>query len=72
MVASSRMPTPRAVAMILTSISGTAAMEANARNRIRAAQVTRRPTRPRPWTTAAPVDPVASYSSRMRASRKTS
>ena len=72
MVASSRMPAPSAVAMILTSSSGMAAMEANDRNRIRAAQVTRRPTRPRPWTMAVSVEPVASYSSRMRASRKTS
>jgi len=47
-------------------------MEAKARNRIRAALVTRRPTRPRPWTMAVSVDPVASYSSRIRARRKTS
>jgi hypothetical protein len=48
------------------------AIEAKARNRIRAAQVTRRPTRPRPPTMAVAVEPVASYSSRMRASRNTS
>jgi hypothetical protein len=72
MVASSRMPAPRAVAMILTSSSGTAAREAKARNRISAALVTSRPTRPSPSTTAVPVEPVASYSSRMRESRKTS
>ena len=57
MVASIRMPAPRAVAMILTSSSGMAAIEAKDRNRIRAAQVTRRPTRPRPWTMAVPVEP---------------
>jgi hypothetical protein len=40
MVASMRMPAPSAVAMILTSSSGTEAIEAKARNRIRAALVT--------------------------------
>jgi hypothetical protein len=72
MVASMRMPAPSAVAMILTSSSGTEAIEAKARNRIRAALVTRRPTRPRPRTMAVGVDPLPSYSSRMRARRNTS
>jgi hypothetical protein len=37
-----------------------------------AADVTSRPVRPEPVTTAADVEPVASYSSRIRARMKTS
>ena len=65
-VASSRMPAASPVASTLTSVSGPEASETNARNRISAALVTSRPVRPMPRTTAVSVEPVASYSSRMR------
>jgi len=72
MVASMRMPTPRAVPRTLMSVPGADARAAKANNRMSAAEVTSRPVRPRPVTTAAAVDPVASYSSRMRARMNTS
>ncbi len=65
-VASSRMPAARPVASTLISVSGPDASDTNARNRISAALVTRRPVRPMPRITAVSVEPVASYSSRMR------
>ena len=72
MVASSRMPAPSAVAKTLRSVSGPEASEAKARKRIRAAPVTSRPVRQSPSTTAASVEPVRSYSSRIRVRMKTS
>ena len=66
------MPAPRPVANILTLVSGPEAIDANDRKRISAALVTSRPVRPMPRTTAVSVEPVASYSSRMRARMKTS
>ena len=71
-VASSRMPAARPVASTLMSVPGPEASETNARNRMIAALVTSRPVRPIPRTTAVSVEPVASYSSRMRARMKTS
>ena len=71
-VASSRIPAARPVARTLTSVSGPEASDMNARNRISAALVTSRPVRPIPRTTASSVEPVASYSSRMRARMNTS
>ena len=61
-VASSRMPAASPVAMTLMSVPGLEASETNARNRMIAALVTRRPVRPIPPTTASWVEPVASYS----------
>jgi hypothetical protein len=58
--------------MIFTSVSGPDAIETNARNRISAALVTSRPVRPIPRMTAASVEPVRSYSSRMRERMNTS
>ncbi len=72
MVASIRMPTPSAVPMILPSVPGEEARAEKAKNRIRAAEVTSRPVRPIPVTTAAAVSPVRSYSSRIRDRMKTS
>ena len=66
-VASIRMPAASPVASVLMSVSGPDAMATNARNRINAALVTKRPVRPMPRMTASSVAPVASYSSRMRA-----
>ena len=54
------------------SVPGAEARAAKAKNRIRAAEVTRRPVRPMPRTTAAWVDPLRSYSSRIRVRMKTS
>ena len=54
------------------SVPGAEASAAKAKNRMSAAEVTSRPVRPSPVTTAADVDPVASYSSRIRARMKTS
>jgi hypothetical protein len=71
-VASMRMPTPSAVASTLMSVPGAEASAMNARNRISAAQVTSRPVRPRPSTTAIRVEPLLSYSSRIRARMNTS
>ena len=71
-VASMRMPTPRHVANTLMSVPGAEASAANAKNRIKAADVTSRPVRPMPLTTAAWVDPLRSYSSRIRVRMKTS
>ena len=71
-VASSRMPAARPVASTLTSVSGPAAIEVKARNRISAALVTSRPVRPSPTTTELLVSPVRSYSSRMRDRMNTS
>jgi hypothetical protein len=71
-VASMRMPTPSAVPSTLMSVPGEDASAAKEKNRMSAAEVTRRPVRPRPVTTACAVEPVASYSSRMRARMKTS
>ena len=48
------------------------AIEMKVRNRISAALVTSRPVRPMPWITAVSVEPVRSYSSRMRERMKTS
>jgi hypothetical protein len=71
-VASRRMPSPRAVAKIFTSVPGVPASDANAGKRMRAAPVTRRPVRDRPATVASVVEPRRSYSSRMRTRMKTS
>ena len=67
-----RMPTPSAVPSTLMSVPGAEASAAKAKNRMSAAEVTSRPVRPSPVTTAADVEPVWSYSSRMRARMKTS
>jgi hypothetical protein len=71
-VASSRMPAPTPVAKIFRNVNGALASAAMARNRINAAEVTSRPVRPMPVITAWLVEPVRSYSSRIRVSRKTS
>ena len=71
-VASSRMPTARAVANTLTSVSGPEARATNARNRISEPAVTSRPVRAMPATTARSVEWSRSYSSRMRLRMKTS
>jgi hypothetical protein len=71
-VASSRMPNPSPVAITFMSVTGADASATNARNKISAALVTSRPVRAMPWTTARSVEPVASYSSRMRARMNTS
>src|SRR5689334_14250199 len=71
-VASNRMPAARPVAIIFVSVPGPDPIETNARNRISAALVTRRPVRPIPCTTAVRVEPVRSNSSRMRARMNTS
>lgn len=70
--ASRRIPAPRAVASILMAVSGVADRARKARKRISAALVTSRPVRPMPRTTAWSVEPVASYSSRMRDRMNTS
>lgn len=70
--ASRRMPAPSPVARILTSVTGALDMATKARQRIVAALVTSRPVRAMPATTAPSVDPVASYSSRMRERMNTS
>ena len=57
-VASIRMPAARPVAAIFVSVSGADAIDVKARNKISAAQVTRRPVRPIPRTTASSVEPV--------------
>ena len=54
------------------SVFGAEASEAKEKKRMSAALVTSRPVRPMPWTTAVSVEPVRSYSSRMRARMKTS
>jgi hypothetical protein len=72
MVASSRIPAPRAVAMTLRSVSGPVDRAAKARNMMSAAPVTSRPVRPMPSATAVLVEPVRSRSSRMRVRMKTS
>ena len=54
------------------SVPGAEASAAKEKNRISAADVTSRPVRPSPVMTACEVDPVASYSSRMRARMNTS
>ena len=64
-VASIRIPAASPVARIFTSVSGPDAIDAKARNRIRAALVTSRPVRARPKTTASSVSPVWSYSSQL-------
>jgi len=71
-VASSRIPAASPVANTFTSVSGAEDIETNARNRISAALVTKRPVRPIPRTTAASVCPLASYSSRIRLRMNTS
>jgi len=71
-VASSRIPAARPVANTFTSVCGPEAIDTNARNRISAALVTSRPVRPIPRMTAVSVDPVASYSSRIRERMNTS
>ena len=71
-VASRRMPTPKPVAMTLIRVIGAVLIATKARNRISAALVTRRPVRPIPRTIAVSVDPVASYSSRIRLRMNTS
>ena len=70
--ASMKIPTPSPVAIISTTMSGALLSEAKEIARITAAQVTRRPVRASAPTTASRVDPVRSYSSRMRARMKTS
>ena len=65
-------PAASPVAKTLTVVSGAEAIEAKARNRMSAALVTSRPVRPIPRTTAVSVEPLASYSSRMRARMNTS
>ncbi len=67
-----RMPTPSAVASTFTSVPGADASARKAQNRISAAQVSSRPVRPSPSTTAVRVEPLRSYSSRMRVSMKAS
>ena len=55
------------------SVPGAEASAAKAKNRISAAEVTSRPVRPRPVTTASAVSTrCASYSSRIRARMNTS
>ena len=71
-IASNRIPAANPVASIFTSVPGLDASDMNARNRISAALVTSRPVRPMPRMTACSVEPVASYSSRMRARMNTS
>src|SRR5437764_8274573 len=71
-VASSRIPAPRPVPITLTSVPGLDDRATKAKNRISAAQVTSRPVRPSPVTTALLVDPVLSYSSRIRERMNTS
>ena len=71
-VASSRIPAASPVANIFRSVPGPEASETNARNRISAALVTRRPVRPIPRTTAVRVSPDSSYSSRIRVRMNTS
>jgi hypothetical protein len=66
------MPAPKPVAMTLISVPGAVLIATKPRNRISAALVTRRPVRPIPRTTAVLVDPVASYSSRIRVRMNTS
>ena len=70
-VASIRIPPPSAVAKIFASVPGLLLKATNARPRISAALVTRRPVRPMPSTTAVSVEPVRSYASRMRLMMKT-
>ena len=70
-VASIKMPPPSAVAKIFASVPGWSAKATNARKRISAALVTRRPVRPIPSTTAASVEPVRSYAYRIRLMMKT-
>jgi hypothetical protein len=72
MMASRRIPAPRAVASILTAVSGVANRAGKARKRMSAALVASRPVRPMPRTTAWSVEPVASYSSRTRERMNTS
>ena len=71
-VASIRIPAPSPVANIFRSVPGLEAMATKVRKRISAALVTSRPVRPMPWITAASVEPVRSYSSRIRLRMKTS
>ena len=71
-VASSRMPAASPVARIFVSVPGPEAIDMNARNRISAALVTRRPVRPMPAMTAGWCRWPSSYSSRMRARMNTS
>jgi hypothetical protein len=66
------MPAPSAVANTLMSVFGPEAREAKARNKMSAALVTSLPVRPRPSVTAWRVEPVRSYSSRIRARMNTS
>jgi hypothetical protein len=54
-------PAASPVANTFTSVSGSDAIETNARNRISAALVTSLPVRPMPMTTALSVEPVRSY-----------
>jgi hypothetical protein len=54
------------------SVPGAEASAAKAKNRMSAAEVTKRPVRLRPPTTAAEVEPVASYASRILARMNTS
>ena len=66
------MPAAKPVAKIRTAVSGVAPSATKARKRISAALVTSLPVRPMPVTIAFVLEPVASYSSRMRAKMKTS
>jgi hypothetical protein len=54
------------------SVSGPVAIATNDRHRISAALVTSRPVRAIPWIAACAVEPVRSYSSRVRARMNTS
>src|SRR5947209_8043540 len=71
-VASSRIPAPRPVPTTLASVCGPAVNAMKLKKRIRAPLVTSRPVRPMARITAALVEPVASYSSRILARMKTS
>jgi hypothetical protein len=66
------MPTPRAVPNTLMVVSGPLARAAKARNRMSAADVTRRPVRPIPAIAASFVEPDRSCSSRIRDRMNTS
>jgi hypothetical protein len=72
MTASMRTPQASAVAIISTTMSGAVLREANEIARIKAPQVTSRPVCASEPTTACLVDPVRSYSSRIRARMNTS
>ena len=71
MVASTRLPAPRPVAKILTSVGGVAVIATDDSIGMSAALVTSRPVRPIAVTTASRAEPVASKASRILAGMKT-